>query len=87
MNITMEVLNEKLNELKRKLAVNVTSLSASVRQKTSAPDARVSSTAMGAVGLGIIIFLLLALVASDLGRFFAFLKNVLLKRLNVDRII
>lgn len=79
-NITKKVLGEKLNELKRKLAVNVTSLSSFVRQKISAPDARVSSAAMGAVGLSVVISLLLALVASDLCRFVAFLKKRLLKR-------
>ncbi|XP_062586015.1 uncharacterized protein LOC134247699 [Saccostrea cucullata] len=78
-NMTEETLAVVVNDIKRKLAVNVTSLSASVRRKTSAADARTSSKAMGALGLGIITSVLLAMILSDLSHFIQFFNTVFSK--------
>eukprot|EP00105_Crassostrea_gigas_P021899 XP_011441213.1 PREDICTED: uncharacterized protein LOC105337960 [Crassostrea gigas] len=65
-NITKEGLQQKISQIKKSLTVNKTSLSSSLRRKTSAPDERQSSAGMGVVGMFIIIGTLFALIASDL---------------------
>ncbi|XP_048775470.2 uncharacterized protein LOC125680071 [Ostrea edulis] len=76
-NITTEALNQKISEIKRTLTVNKTSLSSTVRKKTSAPDSRTSSAGMGVLGICLIIILITALVASDLFCFISFLKSLI----------
>ncbi|XP_061177941.1 uncharacterized protein LOC133186701 [Saccostrea echinata] len=62
-----EVLKKRLNEMKKELEVNQNELSATVRAKTSAKDERKSAKGMGSVlGVGIISFVLMTLVCSDL---------------------
>ncbi|XP_062578281.1 uncharacterized protein LOC134240189 [Saccostrea cucullata] len=62
-----EVLKKRLDEMKKKLEVNQKELSATVRAKTSAKDERKSARGIGSVlGVGIITFVLVTLVISDL---------------------
>jgi hypothetical protein len=75
-NITDAELEQKLTEIKKKLTVNKTSLSSTVRKKTSAPDGRISSVSMGAVGVGVIVLISMAIVAADLCYFISFLRSL-----------
>lgn len=65
-NISIDELQEKLNEIKEDLAVTKTSLSSSQRKKICAQDERTSSTRIGILGLCVIIGILLVLVVSDI---------------------
>lgn len=65
-NITMEGLQQKISQIKKNLTVNKTSLSSSLRKKTSASDERQSSAGLGILGMCIIIGTLFALIASDM---------------------
>ncbi|XP_078334146.1 uncharacterized protein LOC111131419 [Crassostrea virginica] len=61
------VLKKRIKELKKILAVNRSKLSASIRKKTSSRDDRMSSKGIGMVlGVGVITFVLLTIVCSDL---------------------
>nr|XP_022334646.1 uncharacterized protein LOC111131419 [Crassostrea virginica] len=61
------VLKKRIKELKKILVVNRSKLSASIRKKTSSRDDRMSSKGIGMVlGVGVITFVLLTIVCSDL---------------------
>lgn len=55
----------KVEEIQRTLAVNVSTLSATIRRLTSAEDKRPSATGIGYVGISIIAFLCGAIILMD----------------------
>nr|XP_022325995.1 uncharacterized protein LOC111125970 [Crassostrea virginica] len=61
-----DLLMQRIDEIKEELTVVKTSLSSSVRKRTSAPDERQSSATMGKVGICIIVGTLFSLVAGDI---------------------
>lgn len=64
-NISTDVLQQKISQIKKNLTIAKTSLSSSVRKKISAPDMRQSSFTMGIMGMCVIVGTLIALTASD----------------------
>lgn len=64
-NISTDVLQQKISQIKKNLTITITSLSSSVRKKISAPDMRQSSFAMGIVGMCVIVGTIVALTAGD----------------------
>ncbi|XP_062586016.1 uncharacterized protein LOC134247700 [Saccostrea cucullata] len=74
MNISDEMLNQKVADIRKKLTVNKTSLSSTTRKKTSAPDNRQTSVAMGTVGICVITMVITSLVVSDFGYILAWIK-------------
>lgn len=75
-DITEAELEQKLMEIKKTLTVNKTSLSSTVRKKTSAPDGRISSASMGALGICVILAISISVVASDMGYLISFIKSL-----------
>ncbi|XP_069104956.1 uncharacterized protein [Argopecten irradians] len=65
LNLTTEEANALIAELRQQLAVNVSQLSSTIRKKTSAPDDRVSSAAMGYVSGGILAFIFCFIIGID----------------------
>jgi len=55
----------KVKEIQKRLALNTSSLSSTVRRLTSAEDTRPSARGIGYLGLGIISFMLAAIVFID----------------------
>jgi hypothetical protein len=47
-----------------------------LRKKTSAPDERVSSASMGAVGICVICAICISVVAGDVGHLVSFVKSL-----------
>lgn len=60
------VLQKRIKELKRTLAVNRSKLSSFVRRKTTSADNRISSKAIGFAFVGVVTFILTSVVCSDL---------------------
>lgn len=65
-NITIEKLAAIVEETKKELAVNKTSLSSFVRKKTSAKDDRPSAAGIGSVGIVMLVFVSVLIIGSDL---------------------
>ncbi|XP_062586023.1 uncharacterized protein LOC134247709 [Saccostrea cucullata] len=65
-DITQEMLKQKVTYIKKNLTVNRTLLSSTKRKKTSASDDRQSSVAMGTLGGCVIIGVILTFVVCDL---------------------
>lgn len=81
-NITAEMLQERIEELKAILTVEKTTTSAYIRKHTSAKDNRPSSKAIGALGIIIIVLTLVFIVGMDLISMVQFCKHKkILKRL------
>lgn len=64
-NISTNLLQQKISQIKKNLTIAKTSLSSSVRKKISAPDMRQSSFTMGIVGTCVIVGTVIALTAGD----------------------
>lgn len=64
-NISTNLLQRKISQIKKNLTIAKTSLSSSVRKKISAPDMRQSSFTMGIVGTCVIVGTVIALTAGD----------------------
>jgi hypothetical protein len=75
-NITDTELEQKITDIKKQLTVNKSSLSSTLRKKTSAPDERISSVSMGAVGICVIVALSMSVVAADVGYLIRFVKSL-----------
>lgn len=64
-NISTNLLQQKISQIKKNLTIAKTSLSSSVRKKISAPDMRQSSFTMGIMGTCVIVGTVIALTAGD----------------------
>ncbi|XP_060608350.1 uncharacterized protein LOC132760380 [Ruditapes philippinarum] len=65
LTLTDEQLQDKLDEIKRNLTMNVSNLSSRIRKLTSAEDKRVSAVSIGYVGVGILVVIFSAIVFID----------------------
>ncbi|CAE1243980.1 unnamed protein product [Acanthosepion pharaonis] len=63
--LTEEELESTIVSLRKELSVNKSTLSRTIRSKTSAPDNRTSATSMGMAGIVILVSCVVFLVASD----------------------
>ncbi|KAJ8309777.1 hypothetical protein KUTeg_011642 [Tegillarca granosa] len=61
---------------KKELAVDVRSLSSTIRKKTSASDSRPSAAGVGVLGVVLIVSLITSIVVSDLGRMYTGVKKL-----------
>jgi hypothetical protein len=75
-SITDAELAQRLMDIKKKLTVNKTTLSSTVRRKTSATDERISSASMGAAGICVIIVIIMSVMAGDIGLVVRFAKSL-----------
>ncbi|XP_021354509.1 uncharacterized protein LOC110450978 [Mizuhopecten yessoensis] len=66
LNLTNEEAKQLIAELRQQLAVNVSTLSSTIRKKISATDNRVSSAAMGYVGTVVLATVVVVIVGCDL---------------------
>ncbi|XP_052074073.1 uncharacterized protein LOC127711958 [Mytilus californianus] len=79
-NITAEILQSRIEELKRILIVNKTSLSSYIRKHTSAKDERPSSKAIGSMGILLLAVTICFIVLIDLSTFCQYIQCKHLKR-------
>ncbi|CAG2228271.1 unnamed protein product [Mytilus edulis] len=79
-NITAEMLQNRIDELKRILTVDKTTLSSYIRKHTSAKDERPSSKAIGSMGILLLTLTICFIVLIDLSTFCQYIKCKRLKR-------
>ncbi|XP_035828808.1 basement membrane-specific heparan sulfate proteoglycan core protein-like [Aplysia californica] len=72
---TEEEIAETTSQLRRHLSVDVTMLSSSVRQKTSAPDDRVSARTVGSSAAAILVLVFSIIILFDMCRFVMWLYH------------
>lgn len=79
-NITAEMLQNRIDELKRILTVDKTTLSSYIRKHTSSKDDRPSSKAIGSMGILLLTLTICVIVLIDLSTFCQYVKCKRLKR-------
>ncbi|CAC5400308.1 unnamed protein product [Mytilus coruscus] len=79
-NITAEMLQSRIEELKRILTVDKTSLSSFIRKYNSAKDERPSSKAIGSMGILLLTLTICFIVLIDLSTFCQYIQCKHLKR-------
>lgn len=75
-NLTDAEIQAKIDQIKQELVLNTRTLSSSIRKRTSAKDERPSATGVGVIlGVGIVTFLLLAVIVPDIPMMIFSLRN------------
>ena len=80
------ILKPELTELENRLRVNKTNLSATIRRLTSAKDDRPVARQIGSIGIVFLVFIIGAIIASDLTSIKHHINNVkLIWKIKADR--
>lgn len=74
-NLTMAILQSRIETRKKLLTVNKSSLSSTIRKKESANDSRPSAKGIGAVGVLFIVFVFGGIVFMDLHSLYLFISK------------
>ncbi|CAG2233600.1 HMCN [Mytilus edulis] len=79
-----EVMKDELDEMKSNLTIDSKNMSATIRKRISARDARPSAASVGYVGVALLLIPLLMIISFDVPRFWAMVTNVF-KRQSVEK--